>query len=42
MVMICDFEGEVEIAIGAVGPRPYRVSELGNPSRLAIDLQQTP
>jgi len=39
MVMVCDFEGEVEIAIGASGPRPFRVTELANPSRLAIDLQ---
>jgi hypothetical protein len=40
MVMICDFEGEVELAIGAAQAQPYRVTELQNPSRLAIDIQQ--
>ena len=42
MVVICDFEGEVEIAIGVAGPQPYRVNVLQNPSRLAIDVQQQP
>jgi hypothetical protein len=40
MVVVCDFEGVVEIAIGAVARQPYRVTELQNPSRIAIDLQQ--
>ncbi|HET7230434.1 MAG TPA: hypothetical protein VFJ16_10560 [Longimicrobium sp.] len=42
MVIICDFEGEVEIAIGTSSSQPFRVTELGNPSRLAIDIQQKP
>lgn len=42
MVVVCDFEGVVEIAIGAVARQPYRVTELQNPSRIAIDLQQAP
>lgn len=42
MVIVCDFEGVVEVAIGASARQPYRVSELGNPSRLAIDLRQAP
>lgn len=42
MVIICDFEGVVEVAIGAASPQPYRITELRNPSRLAIDLQQKP
>ncbi|HET7463499.1 MAG TPA: hypothetical protein VFJ82_19760 [Longimicrobium sp.] len=40
MVIVCDFEGEVEAAIGTASRQPFRVTELQNPSRLAIDLQQ--
>lgn len=42
MVIVCDFEGEVELAIGVASRQPFRVTELQNPSRLAIDLRQTP
>ncbi|HYH80846.1 MAG TPA: hypothetical protein VEX86_13685, partial [Longimicrobium sp.] len=42
MVIICDFEGVVELAIGAASPRPYRITELRNPSRLVVDIQQQP
>ncbi|HEX8831664.1 MAG TPA: hypothetical protein VF705_10880, partial [Longimicrobium sp.] len=42
MVIICDFEGEVEVAIGTSSSQPFRVTELANPSRLAIDIQQKP
>lgn len=42
MVIICDFEAVVEVAVGAASPRPFRVTELRNPSRLAIDIQQAP
>jgi hypothetical protein len=40
MKMICDFEGDVEILLGVTQPKPYRVLELQNPSRLVIDVQQ--
>jgi hypothetical protein len=42
MVIVCDFEGVVEVAIGTSSAQPYRVTELQNPSRLAIDVQQKP
>lgn len=42
MVIVCDFEGVVEVAIGTTSAQPYRVLELQNPSRLAIDVQQKP
>ncbi len=42
MVIVCDFEGVVEVAIGTASAQPYRVTELQNPSRLAIDVQQKP
>lgn len=35
----CDFEGQVEIALGSAAYRPYRVMELANPSRLMVDIQ---
>jgi hypothetical protein len=35
----CDFEGVVAWVVGTVF-RPYRVVELQNPTRLAIDIQQ--
>jgi hypothetical protein len=37
--MICDFEGEVEWVMGAPSPNRYRVLELKNPSRLAVDIK---
>lgn len=42
MVIVCDFEGVVEVVIGTTARQPYRVTELQNPSRLAIDVQQKP
>jgi len=42
MVIVCDFEGVVEVAIGTSSALPYRVTELHDPSRLAIDVQQKP
>jgi len=42
MVIVCDFEGVVEVAVGAASRQPFRVTELRNPSRIAVDLQQQP
>lgn len=42
IVIVCDFEGVVEVAIGAAARQPFRVTEVQNPSRLAIDLQLAP
>jgi hypothetical protein len=36
----CDFEGVVEIVLGVSSPNRYRVTELANPTRLIIDIQQ--
>ncbi|MDB4948972.1 MAG: hypothetical protein JWM27_1621, partial [Gemmatimonadetes bacterium] len=36
----CDFEGEVALVVGVSDRRPYRVSELANPTRLVLDVQQ--
>lgn len=36
----CDFEGVVEIVLGVSRPNRYRVTELQNPTRLIIDVQQ--
>lgn len=35
----CDFEAVVTWVIGASGPNPYRVLELGGPPRLVIDVR---
>ncbi|HEU0055243.1 MAG TPA: hypothetical protein VFQ39_18780 [Longimicrobium sp.] len=37
---VCDFEGQVELVIGVASPNPYRVTEVPNPTRLVIDIQQ--
>lgn len=37
---VCDFEGVVEIVLGVSSPNRYRVTELANPTRLIIDIQQ--
>jgi hypothetical protein len=34
-----DFEGEVIFGIGAAGRRGFRVSELRDPTRVAIDVR---
>jgi hypothetical protein len=36
----CDFEGVVEIVLGVSRPNRYRITELQNPTRLIIDVQQ--
>ncbi|HEU4881423.1 MAG TPA: hypothetical protein VFT45_04230 [Longimicrobium sp.] len=36
----CDYEGVVEIVLGVARPNQYRVTELQNPTRLIIDIQQ--
>ena len=42
MVINCDFEGEVGMVVGVAAGNPFRVMELANPSRLAIDVQRQP
>lgn len=37
---VCDFEGVVEIVLGVSSPNRYRVTELANPTRLIVDIQQ--
>lgn len=36
----CDFEGVVQIVLGVSSPNPYRITELQNPTRLIVDVQQ--
>lgn len=36
----CDFEGEVQVVLGVSSPNRYRVTELQNPTRLIVDVQQ--
>jgi hypothetical protein len=36
----CDFEGEVQVVLGVSSPNRYRVTELQNPTRLIVDIQQ--
>ncbi|HEX5870756.1 MAG TPA: hypothetical protein VFY65_10090, partial [Longimicrobium sp.] len=36
----CDFEGVVQIVLGVSRPNRYRVTELQNPTRLIVDVQQ--
>lgn len=36
----CDFEGEVQVVLGVASPNRYRVTELQNPTRLIVDVQQ--
>lgn len=38
--IICDFEGEVEIALGVQIPNPYRVLIVPTPNRLIVDVRQ--
>ena len=37
--MTCDFEAEVAVVLGVTKPNKYRVLELKNPTRLAIDIK---
>jgi hypothetical protein len=39
LVSTCDFEAEVEWVVGVTRPNKYRVTELKNPTRLAIDVR---
>jgi hypothetical protein len=39
MQVTCDFEGEVQVVLGTAARGRYRVTELGTPSRLIVDLQ---
>jgi hypothetical protein len=36
----CDFEGVVQVVLGVSSPNRYRVTELQNPARLIVDVQQ--
>lgn len=38
--LVCDFEGEVAVALGVARANPYRVLLEESPSRLIIDVQQ--
>lgn len=38
MKLTCDFEAEVEWVLGVSSPNKYRVLELKNPTRLAVDI----
>jgi hypothetical protein len=38
--MTCDFEGQVEVVLGVSSPNRFRVTEVPNPARLVIDVQQ--
>ena len=40
LVLVCDFEAQVEWVLGLVSPTRYRVMELRNPSRLVIDVRR--
>jgi hypothetical protein len=42
MEITCDFEGETEIVVGVSAANPYRVLELTNPSRVAVDVRHQP
>lgn len=39
MKSTCDFEAEVEWVLGVASPNHYRVMELKNPTRLAVDIK---
>lgn len=40
MEFTCDFEGEVQVVLGVAAPNRFRVTELSNPTRLIVDVQQ--
>lgn len=37
--LVCDFEGQVEWAVGLVASRRYRVLETANPARVIVDVR---
>lgn len=39
MLLICDFEGQVQWALGLAAPTPYRVLELMEPPRVVVDVR---
>lgn len=39
LMIICDFEAQVEWVAGLAGRKPYRVMELSEPPRLVLDLR---
>ena len=41
MRMVCDFEGQVEWVLGVRSPGEFRVLQLFDPARLAIDVAPT-
>jgi hypothetical protein len=40
--LICDFEGQVEWALGVAGALPFRVEEASDPARLVVDVRHRP
>lgn len=42
MVVTCDFEGQVEWALGLAGRVPFRVFRLRQPTRLVLDVRHAP
>jgi len=40
--LVCDFEGQVEWALGVAAAAPYRVSETTAPARLVVDIRRRP
>ena len=42
MKLVCDFEGQVEWALGVAAAAPYRVSETTGPARLVLDVRHRP
>src|SRR5881397_4375151 len=42
MKLVCDFEGQVEWAMGVAAVAPYRVSELTGPARVVVDIRRRP
>ena len=42
MMLVCDFEGQVEWVLGVAAAEPYRVAELAAPARLVVDVRQGP
>jgi hypothetical protein len=38
--MVCDFEGVVQVVLGVARPNRYRITELQNPTRIIVDVQQ--
>ena len=39
LVVTCEFEASVDLAVGMVAPEPFRVLALEDPVRLVVDVQ---